>query len=58
MRKRILAIMAALLLLPVLLFPAAAQDLIPVGQTVGLALRLDGVYVVRFDADAAPAREA
>ena len=60
MRKRMIAMLAALLLLPVLLLPAAAQDLIPVGQTVGLALRLDGVYVVRFDSQSgtAPAQDA
>lgn len=62
MRKRFKLLCFLLVLLTVLTFPVYAESgrLVAVGRTVGLELALDGVYVVKFDADkgAAPAQEA
>lgn len=65
MRKRLFSLLAALLLLPLPICSAEAPEpevtaLVPVGQTVGLELELDGVYVVKFDSDpvSGPARDA
>ena len=51
-----LAAAAALLLLCGTVPTAAALEaLVPVGQTVGLELETDGVYVLRFDGENTPA---
>ena len=55
MGKRLTAALAALLLSLATVGPALAAEpeaLVPVGQTVGLELEADGVYVVGFDGEA------
>ena len=58
MGARIRSALAAVLLPLFWLVPTAAavETLVPVGQTVGLDLETEGVYVLQFDGDDAPAK--
>lgn len=53
MRRRLCAFLMFFSLLPLTVNPVAAHEagLVPVGQTVGLEIRTDGVYVVKFDSE-------
>ena len=62
MKRRLFALLMFLSLFPLFVPSAAAasEGLVPVGRTVGMEIRMDGVYVVRFDPEAggSPAEDA